>query len=59
MPEWLQSISAYLPLTPMIDGIRLIATEGKQLVDLLPQLGIISVWLIVIYLIAFRVFRWE
>jgi ABC-2 type transport system permease protein len=59
MPEWLQGISAFLPLTPMIDGIRLIATEGKHLVDLLPQLGIIGVSLIVIYFIAFRVFRWE
>ena len=59
MPEFLQNISAFLPLTPMIDGIRLITTEGKHLVDLLPQLGIMGVWLIVIYFIAFRVFRWE
>ncbi len=59
MPEWLQNISAFLPLTPIIDGIRLIATEGKHLIDILPQLGLIGVWLIVIYAIAFKVFRWE
>lgn len=59
MPEWLQQASAFLPLTPVIDGIRLITTEGKHLVDLLPQLGLIGVWMIVIYLIAFKVFRWE
>ncbi|HEU5121455.1 MAG TPA: ABC transporter permease [Candidatus Saccharimonadales bacterium] len=59
MPEWLQSISAILPLTPVIDGIRLIATEGKHLIDILPQLGLIGVWMIVIYVIAFKVFRWE
>lgn len=59
MPEWLQSVSGILPLTPIIDGIRLIATEGKHLVDILPQLGLIGIWLIVIYLIAFKVFRWE
>jgi ABC-2 type transport system permease protein len=59
MPEWLQGITAYLPLTPIIDGIRLIATEGKHIIDLLPQLGLMSLWMIVIYLIAFRVFRWE
>lgn len=59
MPEWLQSISSILPLTPIIDGIRLIATEGKHLIDILPQLGLIGVWLVVIYLIAFKVFRWE
>lgn len=59
MPEWLQNISAFLPLTPVIDGIRLIATEGKGLIDILPQLGLIGVWMIVIYAIAFKVFRWE
>ncbi len=59
MPEWLQNISGFLPLTPIIDGIRLIATEGKHLIDILPQIGLIGVWLVVIYLIAFKVFRWE
>jgi ABC-2 type transport system permease protein len=59
MPEWLQNISGLLPLTPVIDGIRLIATEGKHFVDILPQLGLIGIWMIVIYAIAFKVFRWE
>jgi ABC-2 type transport system permease protein len=59
MPEWLQHVSAFLPLTPMIDGIRLIATEGKHFIDILPQIGLVGAWLVVIYLIAFRVFKWE
>lgn len=59
MPEWLQNISGLLPLTPIIDGIRLIATEGKHLIDILPQVGLIGLWLVVIYAIAFKVFRWE
>ncbi len=59
MPEWLQNISTYLPLTPVIDGIRMIATEGKHLVDLGPQLGLMALWTIIIYAVAFRVFRWE
>lgn len=59
MPDWLQHISAFLPLTPVIDGIRLIATEGAHLVDILPQIGLIAAWMVVIYFIAFRVFRWE
>ena len=41
------------------DGIRLIATEGKGLFEILPQLGLIGGWLVVVYLVAFRVFRWE
>jgi ABC-2 type transport system permease protein len=59
MPHWLQNTSNYLPLTPVIDGIRMIVTEGKHLTDLGPQLGLIAVWLVVIYVVAFRVFRWE
>ena len=59
MPEWVQGISAYLPLTPVIDGIRLITTEGKHLIELGPQLGLMAIWLVVIYAIAFKVFRWE
>lgn len=59
MPEWLQGVSAYLPLTPIIDGIRLIATEGKNFIDIMPQVSLTAVWAIVIYFIAFRVFRWE
>jgi ABC-2 type transport system permease protein len=59
MPHWLQTLSQYLPLTPVIDGIRMIITEGKPLVELGPQLGLLTIWLIVIYAIAFRVFRWE
>lgn len=59
MPEWLQKLSDILPLTPIIDGIRLIATEGKHLVELGPQLALIAIWTVVIYAIAFRVFRWE
>lgn len=59
MPEWLQNVSAFLPLTPVIDGIRLITTEGLHFINILPQIGLIAAWLVVIYFIAFRVFRWE
>jgi len=59
MPEWLQKVSSFIPLTPVIDGIRLIATEGKHLTEIGTQLGLVGLWLVVIYVIAFRVFRWE
>ncbi|HET7060289.1 MAG TPA: ABC transporter permease [Candidatus Saccharimonadales bacterium] len=59
MPEWLQTVSAYLPLTPVIDGVRMIVTEGKHLTQIGPQLGLLAIWIVVIYAIAFRVFRWE
>lgn len=59
MPMWLQNITAYLPLTPVIDGLRFLTTEGKHLVDLGSQIGLMAVWTVIIYFIAFRLFRWE
>jgi ABC-2 type transport system permease protein len=59
MPDWLQTVTNYLPLTPVIDGLRYLTTEGKNLFQIGPQLGLIALWFIVIYAIAFRVFKWE
>lgn len=59
MPEWLQNISGFLPLTPVIDGIRYIVTEGYHFTQLIPQLGMMAVWTVIIYLVAFKVFKWE
>jgi ABC-2 type transport system permease protein len=59
MPEWLQKASNFLPLTPVIDGIRLMATEGKHLTQIGPQVGMLAAWTVVIYALAFVVFRWE
>lgn len=59
MPEWLQSIASVLPLTPIVDGIRFIIVEGKTILDIGPQLALIGGWILIVYVIAFRVFRWE
>lgn len=59
MPEVLQSITRFIPLTPIIDSVRLIVTENASLIDLGPQLGVLTAWLIAIYIVAFKVFRWE
>lgn len=59
MPDWLQQVSNFIPLTPVIDGVRLIATEGQTLVQVGPQIALMLGWTVVIYAIAFRVFRWE
>ncbi|HET9098693.1 MAG TPA: ABC transporter permease [Candidatus Saccharimonadales bacterium] len=59
MPDWLQSVTNFLPLTPVIDGLRLLTTEGKNLTQIGPQLGLLALWFVIIYAIAFRVFKWE
>ena len=59
MPETLQQITQFIPLTAVVDSVRLVVTENASLVDLGPQLGIMMGWTVVIYLLAFKLFRWE
>ncbi|HEX5797657.1 MAG TPA: ABC transporter permease [Candidatus Saccharimonadales bacterium] len=59
MPEWLQAITRFIPLTPVVDGLRLVITEGQTILALGSQLAIIGGWMLIIYAVAFRVFRWE
>jgi ABC-2 type transport system permease protein len=59
MPSWLQRVSTYLPLTPVINSIRMVITEHANLITIDHQLGLVVLWAVVIYAIAFRVFRWE
>jgi ABC-2 type transport system permease protein len=59
MPAWLQSVSTYLPLTPVINSIRMVITEHASLITIDHQLGLVLLWAVIIYAIAFRVFRWE
>ncbi|MDR1196823.1 MAG: ABC transporter permease [Candidatus Nomurabacteria bacterium] len=59
MPDWLQNATSWIPLTPVGDGVRYITTEGAGLIDILPQLGLVAVWGVVAYVVAFKVFRWE
>ncbi len=59
MPEALQSITKFIPLTPIIDSSRLIITENASLLDLQPQILIMFAWTVVIYIVAFKVFSWE
>jgi hypothetical protein len=40
-------------------GLRAQAIEGATLIELLPQIGILSAWLVVIYALAIKFFRWE
>jgi ABC-2 type transport system permease protein len=59
MPETLQRIVQFLPLTPIVDGLRLIITENASLASLGNELAIIGAWIVIIYALAFKLFRWE
>ncbi len=59
MPDWLRDITAYLPLTPIIEGMERIVVEGVAITSLGFQLAVIAGWLIVVTLLSIKTFRWE
>lgn len=58
-PGWLKSIADVMPLKHLNDAMRNIAFEGAHLTDCLKQIGVLSLWGLVVYIVAIKVFRWE
>ena len=58
-PNWLEPICRILPLTHLNDAMRNVAFEGARLADCGTQIGVLSLWGVVAYAIAIKVFKWE
>ncbi len=58
-PTWLQPICRILPLTHFNNAMRNIAFEGASFVSCWRELGVLGIWTVVVYLIAFKTFKWE
>ena len=58
-PAWLQPISRALPLTYLNDAMRKVAFEGANLLDVSHQILILGLWMVIIYTVAVKTFKWE
>ena len=58
-PKWLQEICHILPLTQFNDSIRKISFEGQSIFECWKEIGILGIWMIVIYAVAVKVLKWE
>ncbi len=59
-PHWLQMICRYgLPLAQYNDAMRKISFTGLHLWDCWKELGILGIWIVLVYFIAIKVFKWE
>lgn len=58
-PVWLQGVCRILPLTQYNDAIRKISFEGLSIFDCWKEIGILGIWMAIIYIIAARVLKWE
>jgi ABC-2 type transport system permease protein len=59
MPEGLQKVVKYLPLTALNDSLRQVSFEGGHIWNVWPEILILLVWGIIVYFIAVKVFKWE
>jgi ABC-2 type transport system permease protein len=58
-PKWLQQVCNILPLTQYNNAIRKISFEGLSVLDCGKELGILAIWIIIIYVACARVIKWE
>ena len=58
-PDMLQPFIKALPLTAVIDALRMNMLQGGSLAQLAPQVGLLSVWLVVCFTLALKLFRWR
>jgi hypothetical protein len=48
-----------LPLTAIIDAPRANMLQGASLMQVSPQIGVLTAWLILCFTLALRLFRWR
>ena len=58
-PKWLQEICRVLPLTQYNDAVRKISFEGLSIFECWKEIGILGIWIVIIYFITARVLKWE
>ncbi len=58
-PDAIQPFIRALPLTALVDALRLLMLEGASLAAVTGYLGILAAWLVGTFLVALRIFRWQ
>jgi ABC-2 type transport system permease protein len=59
MPEFLRGITGFMPLTYINDALRAVVNEGAGLFAIGPELLGMAVWLVIAFVVAVMLFRWE
>lgn len=58
-PKTVQPLIHALPLTAVNDALRANMLEGAALTQILPQIGIVTLWGIAAFVAALKLFRWR
>jgi ABC-2 type transport system permease protein len=59
MPQGMQAIINFLPLTALNDAMRKVSFEGLHLWEVGKEIGILLAWCLIAYAILIKVFKWE
>ena len=58
-PEWTQPFIKLLPLTALIDGLRAVMIDGAGILQLTSPLLVLSVWGLLCFAGALKLFKWH
>ena len=58
-PDAIQPLIKVLPLTALIDALRMNMLQGANLGRVAPELGVLGAWLVVCFGLALKLFRWK
>ena len=58
-PDAMQPFIHMLPLTALIDAMRVVANEGRSLDAVVPQIAILSGWGSLSFVLSLKLFRWQ
>jgi ABC-2 type transport system permease protein len=59
LPAIVYSVVKFLPLTPLLDALRKVSLEGASLLSLGTDLGMVGAWIVIVFLIATRTFKFR
>ncbi|RMF70350.1 MAG: ABC transporter permease [Calditrichaeota bacterium] len=59
IPKMLKPVVEFLPLTHLVRAIRAIFNNGVSFFDVLPQMGILTIWMLLCFGVSIKLFRWE
>jgi ABC-type multidrug transport system permease subunit len=57
-PTWLQRGADILPLTPLIKALRAVFNDGADLVSQAPSLALLVGWMLILFVLAVKRFKW-
>lgn len=59
LPDWLQKITGFFPLTYLADAMRQVSTQGATLWQVRGDILGLIIWGVIVFIIAIKVFKWE